>query len=197
MGVFNSTEPRSIFNCKEGTGGDLDCKHPDPVDCFADLSLPLPVGVVAGTRFIAINVSTPHATWINLPAGLQEGDIIEKDFQNLLWLLKTDVSECGKGVLVHVDCKCFYYWWNGFEWVEISPCNFGGYLYNEDICVTSNGQTMFTLNNISQNPERTILKVNGVVVNYPAEYSIGGTTLTWNNLGYSLETTDCLQILYC
>lgn len=191
-------------------GGTILCKspkdinHPDPVICIADLSLPITQPEVAqpvkaGDRYIAINVSSPDASWFNLPSNLQEGDIIQKDSQNLNWLLDLDISKVGPEhkPLVHVDCKGFYYWWNGFEWVEISPCNFGGYLYNEDISVTSNGQVYFTLQNVSKNPERTILKVNGIVVNYPSEYVINGTTLTWLESGYSLSTTDCLQILYC
>lgn len=169
------------------------------VECFADLSLPLPAGIAAGERYIAINVSTPHGTWINLPLGLQENDIIEKDYQNLNWILDLDISEVDKKCkpVVHVNCKGYLYWWNCFDWVEISPCNFGGYLYNQDLCVTTNGQTIFSLSNSSQNPERTILKVNGIVVNYPAEYIIDGTTVTWLNTTYELSLTDCLQILYC
>jgi len=115
--IFKNTDPSPIFGCK-----DVDVKfHPDPVECFVDLSEPVPAGVEAGTRFIVQNVSSPDASWTNLPDGLEENDIIERDFQDQNWLLATDVSSIGAGILVYVDCRGYYYWFNGTDWCEINP----------------------------------------------------------------------------
>lgn len=54
----------------------------------------------------------------------------------------------------------------------------------------------FTLTNISAEPDKSILKVNGQVLHYGLDYVISGTALTWQNLNYVLDSTDSIEILY-
>lgn len=117
--MFNSnfTNPSPIFGCKES-----DLKfHPNPVSCIADLSLPPTSPIVANVRYLVTNTSSSDLAWGILPNGLEENDIIERDFQNLNWILKTDVSEVGAGILIYVTCEGYYYWYNGTSWIEINP----------------------------------------------------------------------------
>lgn len=173
------------------------------VDCIANLTLPVPPTTISGTRYIVKNVSgSIHPTWINLPAGLQEGDIIERDFQNLNWILDVDVSTCpfeGGGLIIWVECECINYWYDACikEWKPISTCGFGGYELNQDLCIDFDGQVNFTLDKIVENLDRTIVKVNGQVQTYGRDYTFSGSTLIWLNNSYELETNDCLSILYC
>jgi hypothetical protein len=62
--------------------------------------------------------------------------------------------------------------------------------------VLANGQTLFTLSTIPGNPNISLLNVNGLKANYGIDYTIAGTTLTWLNTSYNLETTDRVEILY-
>lgn len=118
MTIFENSEPSSIFGCKKSQDNGT---YQDPVVCFADLSEPVPAGVVAGTRYIVQNISTPDASWTNLPDGLEENDIIERDYLDQSWILAADVSEIGSGILVFVECRGYYYWFNGTLWCEINP----------------------------------------------------------------------------
>ena len=200
MGVFADTSPKSVFGCKTPKP---DNDHLEKVDCFVNLQLPVPPTTTAGTRYIVTGLSgIIHPTWINLPSGLEENDIIEKDFQNLNWLLATDISEepCGGGgLIVYVECKCYNYWFNECEqkWCEISPCAFWGELELDEFCPTVAGQTGFTLGAIAQAPEKSILTVNGVDYVYGTNYTISGTALTWLNDPFELDPCDLVQIRYC
>lgn len=62
----------------------------------------------------------------------------------------------------------------------------------EDVTVTTDGQTDFTLTNTPYAPTvgNTEMLVNGVTANYGAEFTVTGTTLTWLNTSYPLDTTD-------
>lgn len=118
--IFSSkfTNPTGIF-CKDG-GSELESSfNPIPVKCFADISLPITEPETSGLRYIAVNVSSPDPSWTNLPIGLEEGDIIERE--GLDWVIKTNISEIGAGVLVYVICRSYYYWYSGLEWKEINP----------------------------------------------------------------------------
>ena len=113
--IFKKVEPSQIFNCKQD-----DLKfNPEPVNCFIDVSQPEPV-VNAGDRYIVQNLNSVDPSWI-LPDTVEENDIIERDFQNSSWLLSTDVSELGPGVLVYIECRGYYYWFNGSDWCELYP----------------------------------------------------------------------------
>ena len=180
-----------------------DQNTPECVDCIANLTLPVPPGTQAGTRYIVTNTSgMVHPTWINLPAGLGENDIIEKDYQNLNWLLALDVSEepCeGGGIIVYVDCRCYNYWYDECRgcWKEMSTCGFGGFDTTDELCADTTGQTQFTLSKIANNPHLSNFAVNGLKQIYGQTYTIAGTTLTWLGTAYELGPEDCLEITYC
>ena len=193
-GVFKNHS--GVFCAKDD--GDDSKIHPPPVDCFADLTVPPPTQPVkAGHRYIVENVAGPiHATWVNLPLGLGDGDIIERDFQNLNWLLDLDISVVGEGPIVYVRCRCFQYWYGCDGWVEISPCNFGGYPEYEDF-IPTNGQIIFTLTKAPTQPARTIFTVNGIDYDYGLHFNINGTQLTWTNPDIGLDSCDKILVRYC
>lgn len=188
----------SIFNCCSDEEEDLKA-----VDCIANLTLPVPPGTQAGTRYIVTNTSgMVHPTWINLPAGLGENDIIEKDYQNLNWKLRLDISEQpfdGGGIILYVDCRCHNYWYDSCnsEWKEISACSFWGDIEPENFCVDFDFRTTFTLNSISERPDKSVLTVNGIDYVYGQNYTISGTTLTWLDDPFHLECGDLIEIRYC
>lgn len=70
---------------------------------------------------------------------------------------------------------------------------------HENLTISAPGQTAFTLSSTPVNPDRSILTLNGQVRKYGGgdDYSISGTSLTWNDPGgLTLLTTDDLQIWY-
>lgn len=184
----------SIFKCKSKDDSLA------PVDCIANLGLPVPPGVVAGTRFIVTGLGgVIHPTWINLPAGLSNGDIIQKDCQNLNWLLAEDLSKChdgGGGLIVWVICKCLNYWYDPCdnEWKPVSSC---GDIEVEALCATADGQTMFPLLKTPKFFDKTILTINGVDYVYGENYIITGSLLTWLNDPFEIEICDVIEVRYC
>ena len=201
MAVFSNTSPKPVFGCKKAKVEDPNT--PECVACIANLTLPVPPGTGPGTRYIVTNTSGMiHPTWINLPAGLSDNDIIEKDSQNLNWLLALDISEepCdGGGIIVYVECKCHNYWYDECNgcWKEISACSFWGDLLDKEFCVTTNGQTQFQLDKIAEHPDKSLVVVNGVDYQYGVHYIISGTILTWLDVPFTLDTCDKLTIKYC
>ena len=190
----------SIFGCGTPCTPDSTTTkvYLDQVKCFADLTLSVPFGVTAGTRYIVKNANNPfliHPTWINLPLGMEDNDIIQKDFQNLNWTLATNVSVVGAGQFTYVECKGYYYWWDGVKWNEISPTNFCGLCEIDEYIPTLN-QTVFTLHIAPVNPDKSILSVNQAIMQYGIDYVINSATLTWINPSYTLDPGDFLQIRY-
>jgi len=67
------------------------------------------------------------------------------------------------------------------------------------LTVATPGQTTFTLTNTPVDADRSILMLNGQGRDYGAgkDYTISGTTLTWNDpAGLTLKTADSFQIWY-
>jgi len=64
------------------------------------------------------------------------------------------------------------------------------------LSVLANGQTLFTLSTIPGNVNLSLLMVNGQAQSYGIHYTIAGTTLTWLNVGFTLQTTDRVEIFY-
>lgn len=71
-------------------------------------------------------------------------------------------------------------------------------LTNTVITIGSNGQTLFSsvLAFIPTVPSALILTVNGVVQKYSIDFSITGTSITFLNADFSLETTDKMAATY-
>lgn len=66
---------------------------------------------------------------------------------------------------------------------------------NRQVFIPTTGQTVFVLNAIALNPHLSMLWLNGVKVNYPSDYTLDSTLLTWRS-ATRLEDTDLLEILY-
>jgi hypothetical protein len=67
----------------------------------------------------------------------------------------------------------------------------------ELLTISGDGQTAFTLGGTPTTPSESILVLNGQVRLYTTDFTISGTTLTWNDPGgLTLKTTDTLQIWY-
>lgn len=70
-------------------------------------------------------------------------------------------------------------------------------LQQETLAVNSNGQTAFTLSSAPGSPEHSLFFLNGQVRLYTTDFTISGTSLTWNDPGsLTLLTTDVVQIWY-
>jgi hypothetical protein len=67
----------------------------------------------------------------------------------------------------------------------------------EVLTISSDGQTAFTLGTAPTTPAEVILVLNGQIRLYTTDFTISGTTLTWNDPGgLTLKTTDTFQIWY-
>tara|TARA_R110000824_G_scaffold2422_2_gene11340 strand:- start:507 stop:1124 length:618 start_codon:yes stop_codon:yes gene_type:complete len=66
----------------------------------------------------------------------------------------------------------------------------------EELIVDFDGQTIWTLNENVNAPEKTELFVNGIKSDYLGEFTISGNIVTWLNTNYIIETTDDLEIIY-
>lgn len=67
----------------------------------------------------------------------------------------------------------------------------------EKLTITFDGQTGFTLGAAPSSPEESILVLNGQIRLYTTDFTISGTSLTWNDpVSLTLLTTDTLQIWY-
>jgi len=72
-------------------------------------------------------------------------------------------------------------------------------LEHETLIIASPGQTAFTLAQAPVSANKSILTLNGQIRTYgsPNDYTISGTTLTWNDpLGLTLKTADDFQLWY-
>lgn len=68
---------------------------------------------------------------------------------------------------------------------------------NETLAISPDGQTVFTLAEAPTTPETTLLTLNGQAREYITDFTISGTTLTWNDPGgLTLKTTDTLLVWY-
>ena len=75
----------------------------------------------------------------------------------------------------------------------------GGSATHENLTISTPGQTAFTLASTPIDPAKSQLYLNGQLRIYGggADYTISGTTLTWNDPGgLTLKTTDDFQIWY-
>lgn len=75
----------------------------------------------------------------------------------------------------------------------------GGAATHENLTISTPGQTAFTLASTPVDPAKSQLYLNGQLRKYGAgdDYSISGTSLTWNDPGgLTLKTTDDFQIWY-
>ena len=62
--------------------------------------------------------------------------------------------------------------------------------------VSLNGQTVFALTEVSNNPARSELHVNGNLQEYGIDYTISGSMLTWLDNDFTLTIGDKLIINY-
>ena len=95
--------------------------------------------------------------------------------------------------LAHKEIATFIF--NGTNW-EFDVDDEPGYLTSEALLISTDGQTVFTLSQQPDNPSLVLVTVNGAKYTYGADFTILGTTLTWQNVLFPLETTDCLEIYY-
>jgi hypothetical protein len=68
----------------------------------------------------------------------------------------------------------------------------GGNGQVEQLVITTDGQTQFTLSFIVVSPHLSQLYLNGEKANYPGDYTIDGSLLIWT--GVDLATDDDLEI---
>ena len=61
---------------------------------------------------------------------------------------------------------------------------------------TVNGQTVFTLALGLEEDGLQFVFVNGVVYQLGVDYTLTGTTLTWLDTDFLLDTTDCVLVKY-
>lgn len=66
----------------------------------------------------------------------------------------------------------------------------------QSVTVATNGQTAITLTQTPKDSADIVVKVNGLSYDNGVSYSISGTTLTWLNIPFLLETTDSVVIEY-
>jgi hypothetical protein len=87
------------------------------------------------------------------------------------------------------------HYWNGADWVNVNAATIN--MAEDTIYPGIYGQTAFTLSQTYFGPGSFArLTVNGVVMDKGLDFSVAGTTLTWYNIRYQLETTDELIISY-
>lgn len=68
----------------------------------------------------------------------------------------------------------------------------------EYLIVDTTGQTTFTLMAAPENPSETMLLVHAVEQEYGADkdYTVSGTTLTWNNKDFQLVAGEKIEVRY-
>lgn len=62
--------------------------------------------------------------------------------------------------------------------------------------ISANGQTAITLSQTPKDTNDVVLIVNGIQCTLTTDYTISGTTLTWLDTDFTLETTDEVRIEY-
>lgn len=63
-----------------------------------------------------------------------------------------------------------------------------------ELTITYDGQTVFTMPYTPKSTQSVILQVNGIGYSLTNDYTISGTTLTWLNSEFVLQTTDSLEV---
>lgn len=66
----------------------------------------------------------------------------------------------------------------------------------EEILITTNNQSAFSISNQPKDPTDLVLKVNGVTYIRNVDYTVSGTNLVWLNTDFTLQTTDALTVEY-
>ena len=66
----------------------------------------------------------------------------------------------------------------------------------ETLAVTSAGQTAFTLSAIPKDDNDVRLFVNGMLTQNGVDFTMSGTSLTWNDNDFTLDTTDIVIAYY-
>lgn len=80
---------------------------------------------------------------------------------------------------------------------EFVAASSSAHLHKDDnLTVSSNGQTAFTLAATPKTGEPVMLVVNGVAYRQTTYFTVSGTTLTWLNVGFSMATTDEVTAYY-
>lgn len=72
----------------------------------------------------------------------------------------------------------------------------GGAGFYDESFTPMPGQTVFTLSQPCILNGLTVLDVNGIVYVEGVHYTVAGTTLTWMNVGFSLDPSDLVTIRY-
>lgn len=62
--------------------------------------------------------------------------------------------------------------------------------------IATNGQTAITLSQTPKDANDVVLIVNGIQYALTTDYTISGTTLTWLDTDFTLETTDKVSVEY-
>jgi hypothetical protein len=66
----------------------------------------------------------------------------------------------------------------------------------ETFTITTNGQTVFSLTQTPKDTANVIFFVNGIAYNITIDYTVVGTTLTWLNVDFTLQTSDRVTAEY-
>lgn len=88
---------------------------------------------------------------------------------------------------------------SGSDSITIYTTPGGGTLFEEyvqDDNVTVNGQTTFTLDLPPVDPNDVVMYVNGHAYNQFEDFTVSGTSITWLNASFSLETSDEVKFTY-
>jgi hypothetical protein len=68
--------------------------------------------------------------------------------------------------------------------------------WTEDEFTPTNGQVTFILSQTPTDLSSLMVNVNGVTADEGTDYTVSGTTVTWLNNLYSMETTDFVVVRY-
>jgi len=66
----------------------------------------------------------------------------------------------------------------------------------EELIVDFDGQTVFTLNETVNSPEKTEMFVNGIKADNGVSFNVVGGLVTWMNTPYELDIDDLIEIIY-
>ena len=80
--------------------------------------------------------------------------------------------------------------------VTWSPLSGNALNWIEDKYIPTAGQVTFIISSTPTDPEALTFAVNGVLAETTTDYSLSGTTITWTNTQYSMETTDVVVVRY-
>lgn len=66
----------------------------------------------------------------------------------------------------------------------------------EDEFTPTNGQVTFIISNTPTDPQSLTFAVNGVLADEGVDYTLSGTTITWTDAPYTMQTTDLVVVRY-